>query len=195
MASPKTAPQPLIATITLQGVEPPVWRKFAVPSDLRILQLHYVIQNVMPWNDCHMYEFEINGRRYGTIGPDMGPGVLCERRARLGKVLGGESGTIRYLYDFGDSWKHVIEFSPSESPIALPDMPTCLDGQRACPPDDCGGIGGYEELLALRADPERDDPEDLRGWLGPEFDPESFDLDAANARLAEPPRRSQLPLR
>ena len=186
MSAAKTAPHALIATITLEGVEPRIWRTFTVESDIRLAELHVLIQRVMGWNDCHLHEFRVGERRYGILDPDVGPGVLDERRARLGKLLKGTSGSIRYIYDFGDNWKHTIEFQPSDVPIALCDMPKCLDGARACPPDDSGGIWNYAELLEILADPKRDDPEGIRGWVDPEFDPESFDVETVNARLAEP---------
>ena len=190
MPAAKTAPHALIATITLEGVEPPIWRKFTVVSDIRLVMLHEVIQRVMGWFDCHLHEFRVGETRYGILDPDVGPGVLDERRARLGKLLKGTSGSIRYLYDFGDSWQHTLEFQPSDVPIALWDMPKCLDGGRACPPEDCGGAWSYAELVEILADPNRDDPEEIRGWVDPDFDPEFFEVELVNIALAEKPRRN-----
>jgi hypothetical protein len=145
--------------------------------------LHHVIQLAMGWQDCHLHEFDLAGTRYGTDdGGGWGPPPKDERRAKLSRVAPAGS-RFSYEYDFGDSWEHevavekVLDTGPGKTP------PICLAGQRACPPEDCGGTWGYEEMLAALADPNHQEHESYREWVGRAFDPEAFDRDEINDRL------------
>jgi hypothetical protein len=151
-------------------------------------QLHYVIQAAMGWEDCHLHEFEMPGRRYGPRRfPDDGWDTppKDETRAKLSKVA--PAGThFGYRYDFGDDWFHDVHVEKIERIAAGgPGTrgPVCLSGRRAGPPEDCGGIWGYEHLLAVLADPGHDEHDDMVEWVGGHHDTERFDLDQVNAQL------------
>jgi hypothetical protein len=105
-----------------------------------------------------------------------------EQEFRLAKLV-DEGDVFEYEYDFGDCWEHEIEVEKILEPEAGAKYPRCLAGERACPSDDCGGPGGYEELLEVLADPGHEDYEDYRGWAGKGFDPERFDLEQVNRVL------------
>lgn len=173
--------------ITLQGSQPPIWRRLEVPSDMTLDRLHEVIQDAFGWCDCHMWVFETPEGEYGMEDPELG------HRSAISKKVDGAAprvgGRIRYVYDFGDDWEHDIEVE--DVLTAEPDVayPRCLTGDRACPPEDCGGIIGYEELLQILADPDHDERGERLEWLGlnsaDEFDPAAFDVAEANEVLSD----------
>jgi hypothetical protein len=169
--------------VTLEGVKPPVWRRIVVPSEFTLFDLHCVIQIAMGWEDCHMHDFTIGRERYALPDPEEFGQPLDETRAVLRNVA-RVRGKIRYQYDFGDSWHHVIVVEKVlESQETLP--PTCIAGARACPPEDSGGPWGYLEKLRALANPDDEDSEELREWLGEDFDPARFEIDAVNRDLRD----------
>ena len=190
MTTAKRAPaQP--ATIhqlkmTLSRIRPPIWRRIQVPSDITLVRLHQVIQVTMGWIDYHLHQFEVGGLVYGdlSLNDDGWFDVLNERTARLARVAPSAKSRLRYQYDFGDDWEHVILVEAVLPPAPGVRYPICLKGKRACPPEDCGGPWGYANLLEAIADPAHPEHSDLLGWLGKPFDPEAFDLEAINQRLA-----------
>ncbi len=168
--------------IVLDGIHPPVWRRVLVPSDITLDKLHYVIQDVFGWTNSHLHCVDIGDQRYGMADLEEDAADLKdERRFQLHK-LATEGATLHYEYDYGDSWHHeivvekVIGGAESKDPI-------CLDGQRACPPDDVGGAGGYADFLEAIADPRHEQHRDMLRWVGGRFDPDRFDLTDANAAL------------
>jgi hypothetical protein len=172
--------------VTLSGIRPPIWRRIQVPSDVTLARLHSIIQVTMGWIDCHLHQFDVGGLVYGdvSLNDDGWFEVLNERTARLARVAPLPKSRLRYQYDFGDDWNHVILVEavlPAASGIRYP---ICLKGKRACPPEDCGGTWGYGNLLEAIADPAHAEHSTLRDWLGKSFDPGAFDLNAINQRLA-----------
>jgi len=172
--------------ISLLGVsKPPVWRRLLVPADIRLDRLHGVIQAAMGWEDYHMHTFSDGSREYGLADPELGRSD--ERRAILGRLLKREDERIRYTYDFGDDWEHEIVLE--RVLVAEPGVryPLCLAGKGACPPEDCGGVWGYEELREALADPAHERHEEMLEWLGlqtaAEFDPARFDVEEVNGAL------------
>jgi hypothetical protein len=180
--------------VTLLGTAPPIWRRLLVPAELTLAQLHDVLQAAMGWENSHMHEFLIGQRRYGTPDPDdrlmgMEP-VANERSVRLSTVLGRTGAKARYTYDFGDSWEHTIVLEKQLAPDPNLVYPTCTDGRRACPPEDCGGVGGFYALLDAIRDPHHKQHEEMREWVGEVYDPEAFSIDDVNRMLEpSPPRR------
>lgn len=159
---------------TIAGTRPPVWRRVLVPESASLLDLHGILQGAFGWYDCHLHEFEIDGVRYGTNdGDGWGPPPKNERRARLGSVA-GQGTVIRYVYDFGDDWVHKVVVEKVLPAIPEQTYPACIGGQMACPPEDCGGVWGYEEFLAAISDPAHPEHEEMLEWVGGEFDPDAF---------------------
>ena len=195
MATKRINPAPEIygIKVTLLGTKPPVWRRLLVPASMTLARLHDVLQIAMGWHDCHMHEFHTGERRIGRPDPEdisMGIRVENERNIKLGSVLRRVGAKLNYTYDFGDSWEHAIVLE-KQLPV-LPDMsgPVCIDGNLACPPEDCGGIPGFYELLDALADPRHERHEELRDWIGDDFDPQAFSVEEVNRKLAPRPRRS-----
>lgn len=162
--------------VTLDDTRPPIWRRILVDGNSTLDQLHEVIQAAFGWWDYHLHEFEAGGTRYGVPDPDWdwGPPPRDERRTRLASIA-GEGTRIAYVYDFGDSWDHRIVVEKVRAATDAVTLPACIDGRRACPPEDCGGTWGYRELLEILADPEHPEHHERRAWIGRPFDPEAFD--------------------
>jgi hypothetical protein len=170
--------------ISLKGLKPPIWRRVLVSSDTTLRKLHAIIQEVMPWGDSHLYAFEIYGEQYGEPFDDGFAPMKSDERVKLSQVLTNKKDTIEYTYDFGDSWEHkivledILEVDPS---IAYP---ICIAGKKQCPPDDCGGIWGFENLVEILNNPEHPEHKDMAEWFGDDtFDVHEFDLDEINDRL------------
>lgn len=173
-------PNALQIHVAIDGIEPTIWRRFMVPYTWHLGELHLAIQAAFNWWNSHLHEFRIGGLRYGNPDADDwsgadDPRVFDEREVRLLDFDREPGLAFTYLYDFGDDWYHTVTL---ERPLLLEARPrhaTCLDGARARPPEDVGGLGGYENFLAIMADP--DDPEhaEIRRWCGGHFDPDWFD--------------------
>lgn len=170
--------------ITLKGIRPPVWRRFLVPEGLSLSDLHDVIQEVMGWANSHLHQFLYQRKRYGVPDPDWEIDQVIDDGTVTIKDLGlPPKGKIRYEYDFGDGWEHELlleKILPAEEQVS----PVCLKGARSCPPEDCGGPWGYENLLEVLKDPEDDEYASWKEWLPEDFDPEHFNLDGINSRLS-----------
>jgi hypothetical protein len=167
--------------VTLEGIEPPVWRRLVVPSEFTLYDLHCAIQVAMGWENCHLHGFTIKRQHYTVPGSDDFDNPADETKARLRDVAGPRT-KILYQYDFGDSWHHVIivekVLENADGPI-----PSCVDGARACPPEDSGGVCGYVDKLEALANPDDEEGEELREWLGEDFDPERFEVNVVNREL------------
>ena len=183
--------------IELPYTEPPVWRTVVVPHDIRLDRLHSVIQQSLDWEDAHLHSFERDGVIYETPVPadmDMFAGastrpVHDERKITLDQVLTKARQKLDYTYDFGDDWLHKITLEkllPDESVIgkAKPKrIALCVDGANAAPPEDCGGLPGFENLKEALADPKHPDFDAMVEWYGDEFDAAEFSLAAINDDL------------
>lgn len=197
--------------ITLQRSKPPIWRRIAVPSDIKLSDLHVVIQIVMGWTDSHLHQFVIRNPRpkpafEGLRAMDVQARIemlmmsrdRCwsdprmeleeaedEAKTGLSELAPAVKSKFIYEYDFGDGWDHKINVVKIGPPTPGTDYPVCLKGKLACPPEDCGGIWGYYQMLETLKDPKHEEHEDIVEWIGGSFDSERFDLDEINAELAE----------
>jgi hypothetical protein len=186
-----TTPGPVDALevlVSLTGTDPVVWRRLVVPQGITLGQLHPVLQGAMGWTDSHLHLFRVGGRLVGPADLELGEPNDDEDIVTLGSVAPPGS-VIGYEYDFGDSWEHRVEVLQALPGYPGP-TPVVVAGQRACPPEDVGGIGGHEELcqvLAGHADRLGIDPEraaDLVAWAPHGYDPEHFTVEVANQRIA-----------
>ncbi len=171
--------------VTLKGSKPPIWRRVQVKDNIRLGDLHGVIQCAMGWDGGHLHQFIHQRQYFGAPSDDDGDRVTDEDKVRLSDLHLRAKSKFVYEYDFGDGWMHdiVVEKTlPVEKGV---DYPRCIDGKLACPPDDCGGIWGYYNMLQAVSDPKHPEHEDYKEWLGDKFDPEAFDLEAKDATLCE----------
>ena len=167
--------------ISLQHIEPPIWRRVQT-DDCSLDELHDIIQVSMGWEDEHMYAFVIEGEEFGN--PKLGGDFEYDSRfVRLSEVVEEGHTGFRYVYDFGDEWRHLINIEKTRPVEEGVRYPRCVKGERACPPEDCGGHYDYPYFLDKIQDPEHDEHEDALEWVGGEFDPEEFDLDEVNEEL------------
>jgi hypothetical protein len=170
--------------VTLAGIKPPIWRRISVRSDLPLDRLHTVFQKAMGWQTSHLHEWLVGDRRYGEPEPDEPHyEVEDESQMTLREATPIEDAHFKYVYDLGDGWIHdvlVEKISPPDPTVLLP---RCLAGERACPPEDCGGVPGYANFLEAIRNPSHPEHRDLLAWAGGRFDPEAFNLAAVNRKL------------
>lgn len=171
--------------VTLQESRPPIWRRIQVREDITLAKLHSVLQAVMGWTDSHLHQFVIGKTYYGVPDEDESEfrQPLDEQEFTLSDLGLGQDSQLQYDYDFGDNWHHMLRIEKILPPQPGLRTPVCLAGARACPPEDVGGVWGYETFLKAIGDPGHPQHTEMAEWTGGEFDPEAFDLDAVNADL------------
>ncbi len=185
---PPAAPtkQALQFLIVLLKTNPLIWRRIQVPEAYSFWDLHVAIQDAMGWQDCHLHEFRIQHSQRGVMDrlglPDSE--FPDERPCRAGWEVPlseyfnwdtlSDAPSARYVYDFGDEWHHLVAFEdilPSRSSRS----PRCIAGARACPPEDCGGVHGFEDFLVAVSNPNHPAHAELKAWSGGSYDPTAFD--------------------
>lgn len=178
--------------LDLDDAKPPIWRGLELSSDLTLDHVHHIVQTAMGWTDSHLHEFACGDNRTDRDAEHYRPQAsldnelpgIDETSVRLDEVLVEPGDRLFYNYDFGDDWSHTLRLEavaprePDQAPAV------CLAGERACPPEDCGGVWGYHDLLATLSRPADAENEELREWVGPNFDPIRFDVDDVNSALA-----------
>lgn len=173
--------------VELSGVTPPIWREIEVPAGYDFWSLHVAIQDAMGWEDSHLHEFVLDPKSgeadsliIGLPDPDApDTGARPGWDYPIAPFVHQGAPAVEYRYDFGDGWEHLIT-CVAERNRSDPDevLPRCVAGERACPPEDCGGPPGYEQLLQALRDPENPEHRDILEWLGGDFDPQAFDPQA-----------------
>lgn len=172
--------------VVLKWSKPAIWRRVIVRSDITLARFHKVLQIAMGWTDSHLHHFIVGQTIYGRPDPefaDMGTEVLNEKRYTVADVAPAVKKKFVYEYDFGDSWVHQVlveKIVPGDSAFK---HPACIAGENAGPPEDCGGIHGYYNLLKVLADPNNPEHVQLRDWIGGEWDATRFDLGETNNLL------------
>ncbi len=172
--------------ITLKDLNPPVWRRVHLSNRMTLGDLHGMIQLTMSWDNSHMHQFKVGKTYYGSRYPEDFDGTTetqDEDKITVGEVLTKPKAKLTYEYDFGDSWEHEVVLEKVLSPETGVHYPICIDGKRACPPEDCGGVWGYANMLEVMKDPEHPEYEEMEEWLGEEFDPDAFSVEAVNKAL------------
>jgi hypothetical protein len=174
--------------VTLLDTRPPIWRRIRV-KDCTLDKLHERIQTAMGWSNSHLHDFKIGGKDYGD--PllldenfeefDYGDSTVTKVSAILPRT--GRRFRFEYRYDFGDGWRHEVLFEGCLRAERGQRYLVCLEGARACPPEDVGGVWGYADFVEAIADPENQDRDGLLAWAGGQFDPEAFDPVKATKRM------------
>ncbi len=165
--------------ITLVESKPSIWRAFQVTDDYRFDRFHQVIQIVMGWQNSHLHEFQLKDRQIGMVDDSFigqFPNLEDETKIYLRDIDLQEKDSFAYLYDFGDSWLHLIQLEDISSEPLL--NPVCLDGRNACPMEDSGGVWGYTELLKISKDPSHPEHDEYMQSFPPNFDPSFFPKEA-----------------
>jgi hypothetical protein len=180
--------QPMILQLNvhLVGSQPPIWRQLEIGEGATLTELHEAVQACMEWENAHMHQFRIGSRVFGpAYEPDVDDETEDEEGLSLTEAFSHKDTKVLYDYDFGDNWEHEIVLQGKVPANEELEYPRCTAGGRAAPPEDCGGIPGYETLLQTLKDPKHPDYEDAVDWLGDEdFDPEHFSITDINDRLA-----------
>ncbi|MDX9789174.1 MAG: plasmid pRiA4b ORF-3 family protein [Desulfobacterales bacterium] len=170
--------------IKLDEIDPEIWRHFVVPAYITLDRLHDIIQIVMGWTDSHLYEFIIGKKRF-TEFPESKEDGFESGKYRLGDLIKLKGRTFDYRYDFGDNWVH--EVTIEDNRYANPDLQSeveCLDGAKACPPEDIGGVLGYGEFCEAMKDSSHEAHEGVLEWNGGPYDSEEFSIEDINEELS-----------
>jgi len=179
--------------ITLKGIRPPIWRRIQVSDLYSFWDLHVAIQDAMGWFDCHLHVFQIQDPLTGErlelgIPDDLGElKILPDWDYKIRNYLTPEHPRMTYEYDFGDSWRHSVVLEAVCEKVPGKKYPAILGGRRACPPEDVGGIWGYEHFREIIADPGHPEYRETMAWAGGNFDPERFN--PANVHFSSPRAR------
>ncbi len=173
--------------IILRGSKPKIWRRILVPSDLLLPDFHKIIQTTMGWTNSHLHQFIKNQTFYTRKMPDDDfweeTNNVDFSEVKISDLLKKEKDKIIYEYDFGDGWEHDIILEKIDINRENQNIPVCLDGRNNCPPEDCGGIWGYSEMLEILKHPDHEQYEEYLEWLGEEFDPKYFDKNEIDEML------------
>ncbi len=174
--------------ITLQGTKPPIWRRVLVDKTTTFEKLHHIIQIAMGWTNSHLYEFEINGYRITEqneeFDDDFGDKSIDASTVTLDSILADTKEKFIYTYDFGDGWDHKIVVEKFLSHDIQIKYPSCIGGKLSCPPEDCGGIPGFYNLIDIIGNKRHPERKEMLKWLGDKYDADYFDKDEVNKELA-----------
>jgi hypothetical protein len=174
--------------ITLSRVtKPPVWRRLQIPADRRLDEVHEIIQAAFGWQDCHLHVFEADGEWFGPADPDLELDCADERDFIFAELMAA-GDRVTYIYDFGEDWRHEIRLENRLDVLPGVSYPVLVTAKGACPPEDCGGVWGYENLKAVLTDRDEEGHRETREWLGladaAVFDPTAVDDETIRTRLA-----------
>ena len=174
--------------ISLLGIQPIVWRRIQVPEHYTFWDLHVAIQDAMGWLDCHLHEFKIINP---ATGDKVSIGIPDEDMMDENEMLPGWELAIadyfsidnlkaEYEYDFGDGWRHTVELEEIIPRNGNAVYPICIAGERSCPPEDCGGVWGYQDMLRILNGPNNKEHAEMLTWVGGAFDPDHFNVNEVN---------------
>jgi hypothetical protein len=184
------SPAAYVLRANIKETNPPIWRELSVPADYTLGDLHGILQIAFGWGNDHMHAFTVKSVEYGMTDlgfDDMGAmeDTIDEDSVCLYDLKLRRKQKFSYLYDFGDSWEHeivvsdIIPAGDEERDLA---KPRCLGGERAGPPEDVGGVWGYERMLEIAKDPGHEEYKEIHEWIG-NIDPEYIDIAGINANL------------
>lgn len=173
--------------IELDGIDPKVWRVVEVPLTTTLTGLHKVIQAAMLFDDVHLFQFDVGDARYAIPDPEWEDvrKTVDAGSVTLGTLIDLGVGSFSYTYDFGDNWQHAVTIETVATADPAVDYPRFIDGRRRAPPEDVGGIPGFEQFLDAMANPRHPERKALLRWYGRPFDPDDIDLPGITARTGK----------
>ncbi len=174
--------------VGLLEINPLIWRRFLVPSSVTLHRLHLVLQDVMGWQNYHLYRFQIGKDEYGEPDPDNEFNELDfknSKRTKLCNVIREKNSIFLYEYDFGDSWEHQMLVEDVLERVPEKQYLLCIAGENSCPHEDSGGPYGYAEMMEIIRNPSHEEYRSTKIWLGKGFNPRKFDLAAVNKKLSK----------
>lgn len=169
--------------IELKDTVPIVWRELVVPETLTFYEFHHAIQISFGWENYHLYSFDAKGQSYGNLDLLEDVDTINDKSIFINQLLQKEQDTINYEYDFGDGWVHNIELKKIKPHTSKVNLPIVIDGAKASPPEDCGGVHGFENLKNVMKNPKDLEYKELVRWLGKPFDPNEFNIQHINEDL------------
>ncbi|MEP7144792.1 MAG: plasmid pRiA4b ORF-3 family protein [Ferruginibacter sp.] len=176
-------------TISLKSSSPLIRRTVHLNKETSFFDLHHIIQIVMGWRNYHLFEFNLDGYRIGMIEENeygnLGHALLDATKILLMDILSLEKDHFHYNYDFGDCWLHEITLDQAAEKEEKGVYPKCINGQMNCPPEDCGGIAGFNGMVKILQDKKHPEYKETKNWVGKNYDPESFDLARVNKQLKQ----------
>jgi hypothetical protein len=186
-----TPKAPCVFTLKIElapnWIQPSIWRRVEVDGRISLSKLHHFIQATFGWSDAHLHKYRIGDRLYGVPDPEFFDLQIEDDRKTILNRLLGEGDQFTYIYDFGDNWEHQVTVESIEfgEDFDLDGGAFVIDGARACPPEDVGGVGGYHDFLeTLLTEPDSEEANHLLDWVGGYFDSEVFDIRLANAAIS-----------
>ncbi len=175
--------QALQIKIALNNIKPMIWRRILVPNDITLSEFHEYIQCAMEWEEAHLHSFtSVDKRIFVPVfeAEDLDERCEDESQISLVEVLQKKGDKLYYCYDFGDNWEHTITVEKVRPIADIDNYDFCLGGKRACPPEDCGGVPGYQRLIKILSTPTHEEYQEVKEWLGDFYNPEYFDIDKVN---------------
>lgn len=167
--------------ITLKGVKPAVWRRVQVEADTSMRKLHEILNLAMGWQLSHLHQFVVGKKTIGNSELDEIGDMVCDKKVKLADVI-KSTHSFQYEYDFGDGWIHTVavediaEVNPKEK------YPLCIAGKGACPPEDVGGVHGFENFKEVMENPKHPEHKETKTWYGNAWDADAFDYRSVNKR-------------
>lgn len=169
--------------ISLKNISPLIWRRVEINPEETLYMLHHVIQITMGWDNYHLYEFSVGNTRFGNQDLLDDHSVFEDKEVVLKNLFTREGQTLDYLYDFGDSWRHIVKLEKIKH-LGESGVPKCTGGKNCAPPEDCGGVPGFYEFLRIMSLKKGPDYREWKKWYGGDFDPEYINLQEINKTLS-----------
>lgn len=169
--------------ISLLEIKPAIWRRVLVPGDVSLHHFHETIQKAMGWENRHLYKFWIDADEYALPDPEYRGKIKSSEVVSLARFVPKAGVRFFYTYDFGDNWEHEVLIEKILEPEKGQRYPVCVEGKRACPPEDCGSVPGYKDLLKAISNKKHPEHKSMMSWLGGHFDPEAVSVERVNKAL------------
>lgn len=179
----------IILKITLSGTQPAIWRRIQLDSSMSLNDLHLAIQGAFGWEHSHLHMFNISKSEQYSSNKSSWDGELGDvddsAKVTLQSLVDRKIKKFSYEYDFGDSWHHLIQIEKVVPSISTLKYPVCTEGELAGPPEDCGGVYGFEDFKEIMSNKKHPEHKEMKEWYGSSFDPNKFNAKSATKRIKE----------